>query len=192
MGIHWLLHSSCCFLNVNTAITQQLIGTARTLEAEWLQVCREAWVQGHSKMSQVLGTLGLLDFTMLRPVLAWHAFWNLWSSISLIFPNFLGRGKPRVTETMDTESAEMGGSARIYKMQLSSTWALLQSLVLRNAEVCEMCLKYLNGFCLFSASKHLVGCSDKTECECCNGVWISSKNHWCYAVIFWEDFGGKY
>ena len=39
MGIHRLLHSSCCFLNTNTAITRQLIQTARTLEAEWWQVC---------------------------------------------------------------------------------------------------------------------------------------------------------
>jgi len=39
VGIHRLLHSSCCFLNTNTAITRQLIPTARTLEAEWWQVC---------------------------------------------------------------------------------------------------------------------------------------------------------
>jgi hypothetical protein len=32
---------------------------------------------------------------MLRPVLAWRAFWNLWTFISLIF-NFFGRGKPRI------------------------------------------------------------------------------------------------
>jgi len=38
-GIHRLLHSSCCFLNTNTAITRQLIRTARMLEAEWWQVC---------------------------------------------------------------------------------------------------------------------------------------------------------
>jgi len=48
-------------------ITWQLIGTARTLEAEWWQVCGEAWVQGQRKMSQVLGAFGLLDFTMLLP-----------------------------------------------------------------------------------------------------------------------------
>ena len=52
----------------------QLIRTARTLEAEWWQVCGEAWVRGQRKMSQVLGAFGLLDFTMLRPVLAWRAF----------------------------------------------------------------------------------------------------------------------
>jgi hypothetical protein len=28
-------------------------------------------------MSQVLGAFGLLDFTMLQPVVAWRAFWNL-------------------------------------------------------------------------------------------------------------------
>jgi len=52
----------------------QLIQTARTLEAEWLQVCREVWVWGRKKMSQVLGAFGLLDCTMLQPVLAWRMF----------------------------------------------------------------------------------------------------------------------
>jgi hypothetical protein len=33
-----------------------------------------AWVRGQRKVSQVLGPFGLLDFTMLRPVLAWLAF----------------------------------------------------------------------------------------------------------------------
>ena len=62
------------FLNTNTAITRQLIRTARTLEAEWWQFCGEAWVRGQRKMSQVLGAIGLLDFTMLLSVLAWRAF----------------------------------------------------------------------------------------------------------------------
>jgi len=51
-----------------------VIRTARTLEAEWRQVCGEAWVRGKRKMNQVLGAFGLLGFTMLRPVLAWRAF----------------------------------------------------------------------------------------------------------------------
>ena len=59
----------------NAATT--VIRTARMLEAEWWQVCVEAWVRGKRKMSQVLGAFGLLDFTMLRPVLAWSAFLNL-------------------------------------------------------------------------------------------------------------------
>jgi len=62
------------FLNKNNAITRQLIRTARTLEAEWWQVCGEAWVREQREMSQVPGTFGLLDFTMLGPVLAWRAF----------------------------------------------------------------------------------------------------------------------
>jgi hypothetical protein len=33
-----------------------------------------AWVQGQKMMSKVLGAFGLLDFTMLQPVLAWCAF----------------------------------------------------------------------------------------------------------------------
>ena len=32
----------------------------------------EAWLRGQRKMSQVLGAFGLLDFTMLRLVLAWR------------------------------------------------------------------------------------------------------------------------
>jgi hypothetical protein len=34
--------------------------------------------------------LGLLDFTMLRPVLAWRAFWNLWTIYFFNFPFFFG------------------------------------------------------------------------------------------------------
>jgi hypothetical protein len=90
------------FLNTNTAITQPLLQTATTLEAEWWQVCGEAWVRGHKKMSQVLGAFGLLDFIMLRPVLAWSAFWNLSTVYFFNFPIlFSGRGKWRITETAD-------------------------------------------------------------------------------------------
>ena len=56
---------------------RQLIRTARMLEAEWWQVCGEAWVRVQRKMSQVLGAFGLLDFTTLRPFLAWCAVLNL-------------------------------------------------------------------------------------------------------------------
>jgi len=88
VGIHRLLHSSCCFLNTNTAILRQLIRTARTLEAEWWQVCGEACLQGQRKMSQVFGAFGLLDFTVLRPLVAWPAFLNLWTIYFSNFPNF--------------------------------------------------------------------------------------------------------
>jgi hypothetical protein len=53
LGIHRLLHS-CCFLNSNTAITWQLTETARTLQAQWWQICGEAWVWGQRNMSQQL------------------------------------------------------------------------------------------------------------------------------------------
>jgi len=62
------------FLNTHTAMKRQLIGTAKKLEAECWQVCGEAWVRGQRKVNQLLGVFGLLDFTMLRPVLAWGAF----------------------------------------------------------------------------------------------------------------------
>jgi plasmid stability protein len=48
--------------------------TARTLEAEWRQVLRESVGTGQKKMNQVLGAFGLLDFTMLLPVLPWRTF----------------------------------------------------------------------------------------------------------------------
>jgi hypothetical protein len=35
-----------------------------------------AWVRGQRMMRQVLDGFGLLDLTMLQPVLAWRAFWN--------------------------------------------------------------------------------------------------------------------
>jgi hypothetical protein len=47
-----------------------------------------AWVRGQRKMSQVLGAFGLLDFTMLRPVLAGTRFETYELFISLIFQFF--------------------------------------------------------------------------------------------------------
>jgi uncharacterized membrane protein YgcG len=61
-------------------------------------------------MSQVLGVLGRMDFSMLLPVLAWHMFWNLRTSYFFNFPIFLGRSKLWITETADTESADTGGT----------------------------------------------------------------------------------
>jgi hypothetical protein len=70
--------------------------TARTLELNGSKFCGEAWVRGKRKLSQVLGVFELLDFTMLRPVLAWRAFWNLCTVCLFDFPFFSGRGKPRI------------------------------------------------------------------------------------------------
>jgi hypothetical protein len=47
-------------------------------------------------MSQVMGAFGLLDFTMLRPVLAWRAFWNLWNVYFFDFPIFFWSAINRV------------------------------------------------------------------------------------------------
>jgi hypothetical protein len=48
-------------------------------------------------MRQVLGACGLLDFTMLRPVLAWGSFETYEPFISLIARFFFsGRGEPRI------------------------------------------------------------------------------------------------
>jgi hypothetical protein len=58
--------------------------------------------RGQRRMSQVLGAFGLLDFTMLRPVLAWRTFWNLRTVYFFNFPFFfraaVNRGwlKPRI------------------------------------------------------------------------------------------------
>jgi len=64
----WLLseHKHC-----DSAATNS---NSKNAEAEWWQVCREAWVLGQRKMSQVLGVFGPLDFTILWPVLTWHTF----------------------------------------------------------------------------------------------------------------------
>jgi hypothetical protein len=59
-------------------------------------------------MSQILGTFGLLDLTMLWPVLAGARFETYEPFVSLIPFFFSGRGKPRVTETGDTESVDTG------------------------------------------------------------------------------------
>jgi hypothetical protein len=63
------------------------------------------WVWGQRKMSQVLLAFGLLDFTMFSLFLLGMRFETYDSFISLIFLFFLGRGKPQITETLDTESA---------------------------------------------------------------------------------------
>jgi hypothetical protein len=45
----WVFTDFLFFLNINTAITRQLIRTARKLETEWRQVCGEAWERGQRK-----------------------------------------------------------------------------------------------------------------------------------------------
>jgi hypothetical protein len=46
---------------------------------------------------------------MLQPVLTWRAFLNLWNVNFFNFPIFFsGCGKPLITGTADSESADMG------------------------------------------------------------------------------------
>jgi hypothetical protein len=58
-------------------ITWQLTQIAGTLEAGWWQVLRGSVSTGQRVVSQILDVFGLEDFTMLHPVLAWLAVWNL-------------------------------------------------------------------------------------------------------------------
>jgi hypothetical protein len=77
-------------MNTNTAITRQLMRIAGTLEAEWRQVLRGSVTTGQRMMSQVLSAFGLLDFTMLCPVLVGGRFETYETFICLIFPFFFG------------------------------------------------------------------------------------------------------
>jgi hypothetical protein len=107
------------FPNKNSAITRQLIRTARTLEAEWCPVCVEGWVWEQRRMSQVLWVFGLLDFTMLRPVLPWPAFWNLWTIYFLNFSNFF-----RVA--VKCGYLIRGYGVRLYSFENWESWRTLQ------------------------------------------------------------------
>jgi hypothetical protein len=62
------------FPNTNTAMTRQLTQTARMLEAEWRQVLRRSMSMGAKEDESSTGWFGLLDFTILWPVPAWHGF----------------------------------------------------------------------------------------------------------------------
>jgi hypothetical protein len=62
VGIHRLLHSSFCFLNINTAITRQLIRTARTLEAEWWQVYKGSMFTGTKEDESSTGRVWAAGF----------------------------------------------------------------------------------------------------------------------------------
>jgi hypothetical protein len=68
--------------------TYSVLSLSRTYESKrfWLLW----WELGQRRMSQVLGALELLNFTMLWPVLAWHSFWNLWTVCFFTYPVFLG------------------------------------------------------------------------------------------------------
>jgi hypothetical protein len=59
--VHYIVHLQCTF---SLSLVPMKVRDSDVL----------AWVQGQRKMSEVLGAFGLLNFTILRPVLAWRAF----------------------------------------------------------------------------------------------------------------------
>jgi hypothetical protein len=59
--VHYIVHLQCTF---SLSLVRMKVRDSDIL----------ARVRGQRKTSQVLGAFGLLDFTMLRPVLAWGAF----------------------------------------------------------------------------------------------------------------------
>jgi hypothetical protein len=59
--VHYIVHLRCTF---SLSLVRMKVRDSEVL----------AWVWGQRKMSQVLGVFGLLDFTMLWPILAWCAF----------------------------------------------------------------------------------------------------------------------
>ena len=103
MDIHRLLHSSCCFLNTNTVITQQLIRTARTLEAEWWQVCGEAWIRGTKEVESSTRRVWAARFYHVTARSGLARVLKLMNRLFLRFSWFFSRSsKARVTETADT------------------------------------------------------------------------------------------
>jgi len=77
------------------------------LETEWWKVCGEAWVQEQRKMSHVLGAIGLLDLAMLTACSGLARVLKLMNRLTFQILA-VGLGKPRTTETTDTESVDMG------------------------------------------------------------------------------------
>jgi hypothetical protein len=57
--VYYIVHLQCTFSLIHMKIRDSNV---------------LVWVRGQRKMSQVLGVFGLLDFTMLQPVLAWCTF----------------------------------------------------------------------------------------------------------------------
>ena len=52
---------------------------------------------------------------------AWRAFLNLWTVYFFNFPIFFsGRGQPRITETVDTESVDTAVHLQFYKILSSA------------------------------------------------------------------------
>jgi hypothetical protein len=82
-------------MNTNTAISRQLMRTARKLEAEWRSAGKREYV-GKGRWVKYWAHLD-------RWISTWRAFWNLWTIYFFNFPKY---GGPRLTAV--TESAIWG------------------------------------------------------------------------------------
>jgi len=86
---------------------QQLIRTARTLEAEWWKFVGKCRYRDKGRWVKYLAHLGCWISPYYSPFSA--CVWNLWTTYFFNFPNFLGdRVKLQITENTDNESADTG------------------------------------------------------------------------------------
>jgi hypothetical protein len=96
-------------VNTNTGITRQLMRTARRLEAEWRKVLRGSVGTGTNEGESSTGRVRAAGFhhvtarSRLARVLELRN--RLFFLISIFFS---GRGKPRITETADSEPMNTG------------------------------------------------------------------------------------
>jgi hypothetical protein len=94
-------------------------------------------------MSQVLGAFGLMDFSMLRPVLAWRVFWNLWTDYFFNFHFFSRAAVNRGLLKSPIWISRYGGTT-IYiftlpwKVSFPHSWQLIVLSVLRSTYTVEM------------------------------------------------------
>jgi hypothetical protein len=95
------------FLNTNTAITRQLMRTARTLEAEWRQVLCGSVSTGAKEDESRTERIWAAGFHHVTARSRLARVLKLMNHL-FKFPIFSGRGKPRITKTADTESVDTG------------------------------------------------------------------------------------
>jgi hypothetical protein len=91
-------------MNTNTVKTLQLIRTATKLETDWWQVLRGSASTGAKEDESISPCYG--PFSLGGRLETYE------TCIYLSFQIFSGRGKPRITETADTESVDTW--ARLY------------------------------------------------------------------------------
>ena len=122
-----------------TLITQQLIGTARTLEADWWQVCGEAWVWGQRKIST--GCVSAVGFHHVRPILAHGTHFETYEPfISLIFQIYF---RPRSTVDTGPDCILNSHEGRSY---LKFAW--YNMILCTCCRGCDNCEEWYHGDCI--------------------------------------------